>query len=57
MLVILNGNGDKKFMSVIFNENGDEIKNNSLMLLSTLITYQLAYKITDVNSIDNFKRI
>jgi len=57
MLVILNGNGDKKFMSVIYNENGDEIKNNSLMLLSTLITYQLAYKITDVNSIDNFKRI
>jgi hypothetical protein len=57
MLVILNGNGDKKFISVISNENGDKIKNNSLMLLSTLITYQLAYKITDVNSIDNFKRI
>jgi len=57
MLVILNGNGDKKFMSVISNENGDEIKNNSLMFLSTLMTYQLAYKIADVNSIDNFKRI
>jgi hypothetical protein len=57
MLVILNGNDDKKFMSVISNENGDEIKNNSLMFLSTLMTYQLAYKIADVNSIDNFKRI